>query len=95
MVRPQVADGGDALQELRVAGNIVNKQSRTADKRGPIAWNWAWGLLRKFSRSLGPGQIPWINDKQKKKGNEFWYVECWKYVWGRFTQGSSRRNCKI
>jgi hypothetical protein len=36
MARPQVADGGDALQFWRVAANILNKlnkQSRTADKR--------------------------------------------------------------
>jgi hypothetical protein len=32
MARPQVADGGDGLQILRVAANILNKQSRTADK---------------------------------------------------------------
>jgi len=32
MVRPWVADGGDGLQMWRVAANILNKQSRTADK---------------------------------------------------------------
>jgi hypothetical protein len=32
MVRPQVADGGNALQVWRVAANILNKQSQTADK---------------------------------------------------------------
>jgi hypothetical protein len=32
MARPQVADGGDALQIGRVAANILNKQSRTADR---------------------------------------------------------------
>jgi hypothetical protein len=32
MPRPQVADGVDALQLWRVAANILNKQSRTADK---------------------------------------------------------------
>jgi hypothetical protein len=32
MARPQVADGGDALQIRRVAANISNKQSRTAEK---------------------------------------------------------------
>jgi hypothetical protein len=38
MARPQVADGGDGLQIWRVAANILNKQSRTADKGGPPAW---------------------------------------------------------
>jgi hypothetical protein len=32
MVRPQVVDGGDGLQIWRAAVNILNKQSRTADK---------------------------------------------------------------
>jgi hypothetical protein len=35
MARPQVADGGDALQVWRVAANILNKQSRTANKEWP------------------------------------------------------------
>jgi hypothetical protein len=38
MARPQVADGGDALQVWRVAVNILNRQSRTAYKGGPPAW---------------------------------------------------------
>jgi hypothetical protein len=32
IARPQVADGEDVLQVWRVAANILNKQSRTADK---------------------------------------------------------------
>jgi hypothetical protein len=32
MARPQVADGGDSLQIWRVAANVLNKQSHTADK---------------------------------------------------------------
>jgi hypothetical protein len=32
MACPQVADGGDGLQIWRVAVNILNKQSPTADK---------------------------------------------------------------
>jgi hypothetical protein len=32
MARPQVADGGDGLQIWRVAANILNKQSRTANR---------------------------------------------------------------
>jgi hypothetical protein len=42
MARPQVADGGDGLQIWRVAANILNKQSRTAD----------WGR----SSSMGVGR---------------------------------------
>jgi hypothetical protein len=32
MAHPQVADGGEGLQIWRVAANVLNKQSRTADK---------------------------------------------------------------
>jgi hypothetical protein len=42
MVRPLVADRGYGLQIWRVAANILNKQSRTAD--------------RGWSSSLGVGQ---------------------------------------
>jgi hypothetical protein len=40
MARPQVADGGDALQLRRVAANILNKQSRTAEK----GWSSSLGV---------------------------------------------------
>jgi hypothetical protein len=67
MVLPQVADGGDTLQVWRIAGNILNKPSRTADK----GWSSSLGVGRgadnsspqninflwKFSRSLRPGQF--------------------------------------
>jgi hypothetical protein len=39
MARPQVADG-DVLQIWRVAANILNKQSRTADK----GWSSSLGV---------------------------------------------------
>jgi hypothetical protein len=42
MARPQVADGGDALQLWREAANILNKQSRTADK----GWSSSLGVGR-------------------------------------------------
>jgi hypothetical protein len=38
MARPQVADGGEGLQIWRVAVNILNKQSRTADKGWPSSF---------------------------------------------------------
>jgi hypothetical protein len=37
MARPQVAYGGNTLQVWRVAANILNKQSRTADKEWPTS----------------------------------------------------------
>jgi hypothetical protein len=40
MARPQVADGGNGLQIWRVAANILNKQSRTADK----GWSSSLGV---------------------------------------------------
>jgi hypothetical protein len=47
MARPQVADGRDALQVWRVAANILNKQSRTADKK----WSSSWGVGRGVKNS--------------------------------------------
>jgi hypothetical protein len=43
MARPQVAVGRDDLQIWRVAANILNKQSRTADRWIP------------YSLGVGPG----------------------------------------
>jgi hypothetical protein len=40
MARPQVADR-DSLQVWRVAANILNKQSRTADMGGRPVWGLA------------------------------------------------------
>jgi hypothetical protein len=77
MARPQVADGGDALQLWREAANILNKLSRTPDKECSSSLGVGRGaknssplkifLLRKHSQSLGPGRIPWINDLSERK----------------------------
>jgi hypothetical protein len=40
--RPRVADRGDGLQIWRVAANILNKQSRTADS----GWSSSLGVWR-------------------------------------------------
>jgi hypothetical protein len=53
MVHPQFADGGEGIQILRVAANILNKQSRTAGKGWPS--------------SLGIGQGTNNSPVQKKK----------------------------
>jgi hypothetical protein len=42
MARSQVADGGDGLEIWRIAANILNKQSRTADKE----WSFSLGVGR-------------------------------------------------
>jgi hypothetical protein len=47
MARPQVADGGDGLQFWRLAANILNKQSRTADK----GWSSSLGVGRGANNS--------------------------------------------
>jgi len=39
MMRFRIADGGDGDQVWRVATNILNKQSRTADK------GWSFNLV--------------------------------------------------
>jgi hypothetical protein len=46
MARPQVADG-DSLQIWKVAPNILNKQSRTADK----GWSFSFGAGRGANKS--------------------------------------------
>jgi hypothetical protein len=48
MARPQVADGGNSLQIWNVAVNILNKQSRTADK----GWSSSLGVGRGANNSL-------------------------------------------
>jgi hypothetical protein len=71
MARPQVADEGDGLRhggELRIY-RISSGEQPT--RGGPPAWGLGVGLttphrkkislLQKFSRSLRPGRIPWIN----------------------------------
>jgi hypothetical protein len=40
MARPQVADGREVLRVRRVAANILNKQSRTAEK----GWSFRLGV---------------------------------------------------
>jgi hypothetical protein len=47
MARPPVADGGDGLQIWRVAANILNKQSWTADK----VWSSSFGVGRGVNNS--------------------------------------------
>jgi hypothetical protein len=47
MARPQVADGADSLQFWRVVANMLNKQSRTADK----GWSSSLGVGRGANNS--------------------------------------------
>jgi hypothetical protein len=47
LARPQVADGGDGLQIWRISANILNKQSRTADK----VWSSRLGFGRGANKS--------------------------------------------
>jgi hypothetical protein len=47
MAHPQVVDGGNGLQIWRVAGNILNKHSRTADK----GWSSSLGVGRGANNS--------------------------------------------
>jgi len=63
MARPQVADAGDGLQIWRVAANIQNKQSRTADKW----WSSSLGVGRGANKSL-----PSIKYQLLEKGSTPW-----------------------
>jgi hypothetical protein len=40
MARPRIADGGDGLHINRIAMNILNKESVTADRGGPLIGDW-------------------------------------------------------
>jgi hypothetical protein len=51
VAHPRAADGGDGLQMWRVVLNILNKQSRTADK----GWSPSVGVGR------GADYSPWKN----------------------------------
>jgi hypothetical protein len=44
LARPQVADGENGLQIWRIASNISNKQSRTADRGWPSSLGVGRGL---------------------------------------------------
>jgi hypothetical protein len=44
MVSLGVPDAADGLQIWRLAANILNKQSRTADKGNALAWGSGEGL---------------------------------------------------
>jgi hypothetical protein len=58
---------GDGLQIWRVAANILNKQSRTANKGGPTHWGLGVGLetllhkkislLQNVTKALRPGWV--------------------------------------
>jgi hypothetical protein len=64
-VLPQIAYGGDVLQIWKVAANILNKQSRTADRGWSSSLGIRWGaknpqcktsnLLHIIIKSLGQG----------------------------------------
>jgi hypothetical protein len=75
MARPQVVDGGDGLQIWRVAVNILNKQSRTADK----GWHSSFGVAqeannphRKKTSGFGGGFCEHGNEHSSStNGREF------------------------
>jgi hypothetical protein len=52
VARPQVAVGGDGLQIRRVAANILNKQSRTADMGWSSSFRLGGGLTNPIVKTL-------------------------------------------
>jgi hypothetical protein len=52
MARPQVADKGDGFQIWRVAANILNKQSRTAEREWPSTLVVGRGLTTPHRKTL-------------------------------------------
>jgi hypothetical protein len=77
MARPRDADRGDGLQIWRVVANILNKQSRAADR----GWSFSLGLggglttphrktlysLRSLYKGLGNGRILWHDPSTGKR----------------------------
>jgi hypothetical protein len=69
MRSPQVADGGDGLKILRVAADIGNKQSRTADR----GWLSSLGNTGKWIRvvereKFGVGRTHLVQDRDRWQG---------------------------
>jgi hypothetical protein len=79
IARPQVAYRRDGLQIWRVAANILNKESRTADMEWASSFWVGCGannsspykvsLLQKITRSFGPGRISLDKQPKRKKIN--------------------------
>jgi hypothetical protein len=63
MAHPQVADAGDALHLWRVAANILNKQSRTADKE----WSSSLRVGRGANKSSPQKNKLVTNDHKKRR----------------------------
>jgi hypothetical protein len=71
--RPQVANGGEGLQIWTVAANILNKQSRTADKGWPSSLGVGRGLTtphrkkRNMLRNVNKGPRNWTDTLERPK----------------------------
>jgi hypothetical protein len=100
MARPQVADGGDGLQIWRVVANMLNKQSRTADKKRPSSLELGVELTTPHHKKLSVIKCymgPWIwtdsldQRKQREMNTRFgkWNV---RSLQGRFTENSRKRS---
>jgi hypothetical protein len=83
MTRPQGVDGGDGLQMCKVAANIMNKQSQTADKGGTPARELGVGLKTHHKKITLLQMLCRVSDldwffavmiQAKENGNEVWYV---------------------
>jgi hypothetical protein len=83
MARPQVVDGGDGLQIWRVAANVLNKQSRTADR----GWSSSLGGLKPptikplicyatFQRASDQDGFFGKTTQAPKNVYEIWHLEC-------------------
>jgi hypothetical protein len=82
MARPQVEDGGDALQIRRVVANILNKQSRIADNGSFCSFEVGRGhtnssplkinLLRNVTKGLGLGRTlsVWLQGAEESISTE-------------------------
>jgi hypothetical protein len=90
MARPQVADGGDALQVWRVGANILNKQSWITDRSVPPNCVLGVRLTTPHCKKLRTWTDSFKRPKRKKMNMRFGLGMLEVYT-GRFAEGSSGR----
>jgi hypothetical protein len=74
MAHPQVVDGEDGLQIWRVAANILNKQSRTANKEWSSSMGVGQLLTIKYKLVTKSLKKPWTwtDSLDKRPGGRTW-----------------------
>ena len=75
MASPQFADGGEDFRVWRVAGNVLNKQSRTADNVWSSTLGTGGGNANPHCKKKKILNVLRNLDCRKKQGSEVHYVQ--------------------